>query len=232
MSMWHGASWKGEIFSREGYISGAGDLFLLPWDWFINHLEMFCNQRANAFLRAAASTPVPKAKPSDQERAWGAASPCLPNPTIWEVCVLLPLGNGHMARCLQSLIPECMVSVCLLSLWGGKEGFEAAHSAWEVLLSLQVDLFDWVSKTRCGFQGCCQNYLFILRNQFSSLDWNGFTKCTFERELYSGGYFLNDMFLDTGSVLEGLGWVGSWLHGWPSCPRPPPPARFLKKVVA
>lgn len=118
------------MFSRGGCISGAGHLFLLPWDWFINHLEMFCNQRANAFLRAVASTPVAEPKPGNWERAWGAASPCLPKPTIWEVHVLplLPVGTGHVSGCPQTLLPQHL-GVCppTVPMRGDKEGLEAAR---------------------------------------------------------------------------------------------------------
>lgn len=106
--------------------------FLLRWDWFINHLEMFCNQRANAFLRAVASTPVPQPKPGDQERAWGAARPCLPKPTIWEVhgCLCSQWGMDTWRGACKPCSQNPWVSVRLLSLGGrgGKEGFEAANS--------------------------------------------------------------------------------------------------------
>ena len=147
MSMCLGASWKGEIFSsRGGCISGAGDLFLLPWGWFINHLEMFCNRTANAFLRAAASTLVPKPKSGNQERTWEVASPCLPKPTIWEVNELPAALPGERTQRRRPARPAPGMFGCLFAYHpsgGKKNGFQSCTLfALGVQLSLQVNLFD------------------------------------------------------------------------------------------
>lgn len=115
--------------------------FLLPGDWFINHLEMFCNRRANAFLRAVASTLIPKPKPHHQERAWEAASPCRPKPSIWEVNVLPSAPTGEWTHHKMPVSPVSEASGCLPTVprgsgggvgWGGdgerRRVLEAAHS--------------------------------------------------------------------------------------------------------
>lgn len=56
--------------------------------------------KGNAFLRGAASTPVPNPR-AGQERAWGPASPLSPNTShLGSECtgLLFLLGGGHTAR--------------------------------------------------------------------------------------------------------------------------------------
>lgn len=106
------------------------------------------------------------------------------------------LGSGCAARCppgewtygRMPVSPASETSgVCLLAPEAEEKGFRSCTLfVWGIQLSLPVDLFDGSPKTQCFFQGCCQNQLSMLRNQFSSLGGNGFTKRMFKRPSLCG----------------------------------------------
>lgn len=137
--------------------------------------------------------PGPQAKVRQSGKGLGSSQPVFQSPPSgkWMSCLLLSLGNGHSAGGLWGLLLECL-GVCLLiiPLGGRRMVFKAAHSllgesSWASKL---IYLTKCPRKTWCFFQGFCQNSLSMLRNQFSSVGWNGFTTCTFERGLHCVRY--------------------------------------------
>lgn len=209
MSMWLGASWEGAIFSLEVAIFQVLVTFLLPRGWFINHLEMFCNWRANAFLRAVASTLIPKPKPHHQERAWEAASPRCPKPSIWEVNVLPSAPTGEWTHHKMPVSPVSEASGCLSTVpragavggWVGRgrvrRVLEAAHSlfkesSWAFKLIYLIDhprpsVFSRAA-VKTSFPCWEINFPHLVEVALQNI---------WLRGLHSVRYFLNDVPLDT-----------------------------------
>lgn len=167
---------------------------------------MFCNRRANAFLRAAASSLVPKSKPGHQERAWGT-SQLLSSKTQH-------LGNECAAFCshwgmdtpwdaCESCFWNTWVSVSLPSRWGEKTGFRSCtlfgESSWAAQLIYLIDclrpsVFSRASvKTIFPWWEINFPHLAEMALQNALL-----------RGLHSVGCFLNDAPPDTCSLGEGL----------------------------
>lgn len=161
MSMCLGASWKGEIFSpRVAVFQVLVSYFLLPWGWFINHLEMFATEQQMHFSEQQPPPWSPSQSQAIRERTWEVASPCLPKPTIWEVNELPAAFPWERTQHRRPARPAPGMFGCLFAYHpsgGRRMVFSCTLFAWGVQLSLKlIYLTKCPRKTWCFFQGFCQ----------------------------------------------------------------------------